>query len=99
MDVGWQQATKPRGYIDRLHLLPSVDGRKRQGAADTKQATWSRSRALFGLKVDTGLDGHDQGHASQFDPAIDKEVNLISNLRWNMPVFFQIVSNMQLNSR
>jgi hypothetical protein len=51
-----------------------------------KETARSRSRALSGLKVDTGPDGHDRGRASQFDPAIDKERKLISNLRWNMLV-------------
>ena len=51
-----------------------------------RQTTWSRSRALSGLRVDIGPDGRDRGRASQFDPAIDKERKLISNLRWNMLV-------------
>ena len=58
--------------------------KKRQGAIDTnkpRETAWSRSQALSGLKVDTGLDGRDRGRASQFDPAIDKERKLISNLR------------------
>ena len=38
------------------------------------------------MGVDARLDGHDQGRASQFDPTIDKERKLISNLRQNMPV-------------
>ena len=52
-----------------------------------------------GLKGDTGPDGRDLGRASQFDPAIDKERKLISNLRWNMPVLLQTVLNVRLSNR
>ena len=38
-----------------------------------RETAWSISRALSGLKADTGPDGRDRGRASQFDPAIDKE--------------------------
>ena len=48
-----------------------------------------------GLGMDNGLDGHDRGRASQFDPVINNERKLIRNLRWNMPVFVQIVPNIR----
>ena len=48
---------------------------------------------------DTELNGRDLGCASQFDPVIDKETRLISNLRWNMSVFVQTVLNVRLSSR
>ena len=48
---------------------------------------------------DIGPDGHDLGHSSQFDPVINKETRLISNLRCNMPVFVQTVPNVRLDSR
>ena len=53
----------------------------------------------LGLKGDTRPDGRDLEHASQFDPIIDKETRLISNLRWNMPAFVQTVPNVRLSSR
>ena len=43
--------------------------------------------------MDTGLNGRDRGRVSQFDPTIDKERELISDLRWNMSVFVQTVPN------
>jgi hypothetical protein len=63
----------------------------------TKQAERNRmeqiSSSLRAKRVSAGPDGCDWGRASQFDPAIDKERKLISNLRWNMPVLVQTVSN------
>jgi hypothetical protein len=81
-----------------IGVATPVDGKKRGrwGAADTskpRETARSRSRALPGLKKGARPDGHDPGHASQFDLAINKERKLISNLRWNMPVFIQIVPN------
>jgi hypothetical protein len=70
--------------------------RGRRGAADTskpRETARSRSQALLGLKKGARPDGHDLGRASQFDLAINKERKLISNLRWNMPIFIQIVPN------
>ena len=40
-----------------------------------------------------------QQRASQFDPTIDKERKLISNLRWNVPVLVQLVPNVRQSSR
>jgi hypothetical protein len=77
----------------------AVDGRKRQVTADTRskprETARSRSRALSRLWKGAGPDGRDWGRASQFDPAIDKERKLISNLRRNMPVFVQTVPNIR----
>jgi hypothetical protein len=47
------------------------------------------------LRGDTGPDSCDQGRASQFVPAIDKERKLISNLRWSMSMFVHTVSNIR----
>ena len=47
----------------------------------TRETARSRSRALFGLKADTGPNDRDRGCASQFDPVIDKERKLIGNLK------------------
>ena len=44
-----------------------------QHVSKTRETAWSRSQALSGLREDTGLDGHDLRHASQYDPAIDKK--------------------------
>jgi hypothetical protein len=51
-----------------------------------------------GLKGDTRPDGRDLGCASQFDPTIDKERKLISNLRWNMLVFVRTDPNVHLEA-
>ena len=84
-------------------MVDFVNGGKWQVAAGTQskpgETSRSRSRALSGLRKDVGLDGRDQGRASQFGPTIDKERKLISNLRWNMPVFSHTVPNMRLSSR
>jgi hypothetical protein len=73
----------PLAQFATVNHIVSVDDRKRQGVADTKQVerAWSRSRALSGLRKGARPDSHDQGRSSQFDPAIDKERKLISNLR------------------
>ena len=79
-----------------------VDGKKRLAVgthSKPRETAWSRSGALSGLRKDTEPDGPNRGRASQFDPTIDKEIRLISNLRWNMPVFVQTVPNMQLSGR
>jgi hypothetical protein len=44
------------------------------------------------------MDGHGLGHASQFDPVIDKR-KVISNLRWNILVLLHTVPNVRLDSR
>jgi hypothetical protein len=43
------------------------------GAHKLRETARSRFWALSGLKKGAGPDGHDQGRASQFDSAIDKE--------------------------
>jgi hypothetical protein len=76
--------------------VAAVDGEKVMRHRDTQQAERNRVEQIPSSPrtyEDTGPDSHDRGHASQFDPVIDKERKLISNLRWNMPVLsrqFQI---------
>jgi hypothetical protein len=85
-----------------MFFVAFIDGKKRQGAADMsklRETAWSRSRALSGLRKGAGPDGRDRGRASQFDPAIDKERKLISNLRCNMRVFVQTVPNIWLSGQ
>ena len=76
------------------------DGSSSTVRCSTHEASREKPRGAdlklsLGLGVDTRPDGHDRGCASQFDPIIDKERKLISNLRWNMPVFVQIVPNIR----
>jgi hypothetical protein len=63
----------------------------------TKQAKRNRVEqipsSLWTQGVSTVPDGRDRGCASQFDPAIDKNRKLISNLRWNMSVLVHRVPN------
>jgi hypothetical protein len=47
----------------------------------------------------TGPIGRDQGRASQFDPVIDKEKEMIINLRRNISVLLQIIQDLWLNSQ
>ena len=55
--------------------------------ASRKKLRGADPELSLGLGVDTRPDGRDRGCASQFDPIIDKERKLISNLRRNMPAF------------
>ena len=84
-----------------------MDGEKAMGCSlssreSTHEASREKPRGADpklspDLGVNTGPDGRDRGRASQFDPAIDKERKLISNLRWNLLVFVQTVLNIWPN--
>ena len=72
-------------FLEHVPTFLQVSMAKSDGEPPTRskprETARSRSRAFSGLKADTRLDGRDRGHASQFDPVIDKERKLISNLR------------------
>jgi hypothetical protein len=86
---------RPRRWVVKAAVLP-INGGERWGAADTskpRETKRCRSQALSRLRKGARPNGHDRGRASQFGPAVDKERKLISNLRWNMPMFVQIIPN------
>jgi hypothetical protein len=66
---------------------------RRQHEASREKPRGADPELSLGLRVSTRPDGHDRGCANQFDPVIDKERKLISNLRWNIPLLVQIVPN------
>ena len=80
-----------------------VSAQKRVDTPSTQQIgriclEWVRRSAWLQRRVNRSCEFLPR-RASQFDPTIDKERKFISNIRWNMPVFAQIVPSVSLREQ
>ena len=67
-------------------------------AQQAKRSKWNETRDLFGFNTEPA-DSKTQRHVSQFDLQLTRREDLISNLRWNISVLHQTISNVWIDSR